>query len=54
MTDEEKQILNNYGPQESRIIAKGLMGQLTGKGLTFQQAEALLALTKDLLREAKI
>ncbi len=54
MNDYEKKILNHLGPQTSRAMARDIAKGLTGKGLSFEEAEALLSLAKDLLREAKI
>ena len=46
MTEHEKRMLNDYGVSKSRELAASIDSLLTGKGLSFEQAEAVLALAK--------
>lgn len=54
MTDAAKKELDGIGATQLRDIPREICRCLVKKGLTFAQAEALLEVAKDLLRNAEI
>ncbi len=54
MDKEIEKVLERVDQKLLRTIPDELAKCLTGKGLTFRQAEAMLDYTKDLLKNVKI
>lgn len=52
MNDMQKNALNGMGRDVISELPREIAGLCIKKGLTYRQAEALLELTKDLLKDA--
>lgn len=54
MTDKERKILKSVPALVIDTFSEEILGLLTGKGLTYAQAEAMLEWGKEVLKRAKI
>lgn len=54
MTSEDREILKSAPALAIDTFPKEILGILTGKGLTYAQAEAMLEWGKEILKSAEI
>ncbi|MET0016510.1 hypothetical protein [Oscillibacter sp.] len=54
MNDYEKECFKRIDPSIANRLPYEIASQLKGKGLLFEQAEAVLARAKDLLKKSEI